>query len=1452
MLNKTIEFSVRNKLVIGMLTLALIFWGVWNFMQLPVDAVPDITNNQVQVITISPSLAPQEVEQFITFPVETTMANIQDVNEIRSISRFGLSVVTIVFKDHVDIMHARQRVSEQIRIASQQIPSDYGTPEMMPVTTGLGEIYQYVLQAKPGYEKVYSLYDLRTTQDWIVKRQLAGIPGIVEISSFGGLLKQYEVAINPRKLVGMNITITEIFEALEMNNQNSGGSYIEKLQNAWYIRTEGIVKNKEDIERIVVRTVNGIPLLVRDIAVVKVGSSPRFGAMTKDGKGEAVGGITLMLKGDNSSRVNTLVKARIEKIRKMLPAGMEIEPYLDRSEMIGKTIRTVTVNLIEGGLIVIFVLVLLLGNFRSGLIVASVIPLSMLFAISMMNVFGVSANLMSLGAIDFGLIVDGSVIVVEGMIHHLQKHYNLKILDQHEMDQTVRYSANRVGRSAIFGVMIILIVYIPIFAFSGIEGKMFRPMAQTVSFALIGALILSFTYVPMIASVFLNKRVEVKGNISDKIMDFLHHQHDRVLDIAMKIPMIVIGSALIIVIISLWLFTRMGGEFLPTLEEGDLACQMTLPPGTSLSQSIATSTKAEQILMSRFPEVKHVVSKIGSAEIPTDPMAIEDADIMITMKPKDEWVSAKTREEMVDKMKSALDDLPGASFDFSQPIQLRFNELMTGVKADVAVKIFGEDLDKLFDLANQGAGMIRKVEGAGDVRVEQIVGLPQLVVTFNRDRIAQYGLNISEINRIVRTAFAGQSTGLVFEGEKRFELVVRLEEEYRQNIDALMNLRINRPDEELILLNQVADIRMIKGPMQISREETQRRVTIGINVRNRDVESFIGEVDEILQKNLTLPPGYFISFGGQFENLKSAKQTSSIAVPVSLAAIFVLLFFAFGSIKQSVMIFTAIPLAAVGGIWALLIRGMPFSISAGVGFIALFGIAVLNGIVLISHYNQLQKEGVTDIMVRIRQGTSDRLRPVVMTSLVAAFGFLPMAISGAAGAEVQKPLASVVIGGIITSSFLTLVVLPILYLMFNDGFSCYLKQYFNRKRFIPEKITTLLLVLIPGLLWMAPGVVSGQGTITGLTMDRAVEIALKNNPQIKNFGLEVQTARKLIKSAVDIPSPTILLEDGKINSAMHDYKVTISQEIAFPVVYVKQAMVQTRETRLAETGANLKLSDFVAAVKQKYMNWWTDIARLRILEQQDSIYGNFLSASQKQFESGSINRLTWLLTESKAFRVQNQLKEARISGRISEDDLRLILYTNDTIAAPPGIPVKLNPHVTAEFQVDLNPNVRHLSENVDLQRLKVKKESWSAAPSFTIGWFTQSIDDVANYTGFQYGLSIPLWLWVPAGRIQAAKINRDIAVNNYEFGKKRFTGEVERLFRQMEKQQLTLEYYERSALKQSALLIESAEKSYQSGEIDYFEYILSLGEAFTLQLEYLGELSSFNQTVIDIDNLIGD
>ena len=1032
MIDRLIHFSINNKLFIGLMVIALIAWGGYSLKQIPIDAVPDITTNQVQVITLTPALAAQEVEQFITFPIEISMSNLPQVDEIRSISRFGISVITVVFDEDFDIYLGRQLISEQLKIAENEIPEGFGKPELGPITTGLGEVYQYVLHTEPGYDTVYSDMDLRTINDWIVIRQLAGTPGVIEVSGWGGHLKQYEVAINPQQLNSMNISIAEVFEALEKNNENTGGSYIENRYNTYFIRGEGLVKSLSDIEKIVVKTENGIPILVRDIAKVQFGSAPRYGAITWNGKGEVVGGQTLMLKGENSYEVVNAVKERIELIKKSLPEGVILESFIDRSELIGRSINTVSKNLLEGGLIVIFILILLLGNIRGGLIVASVIPLSMFFALGMMNVFNVSANLMSLGALDFGLIVDGAVIIVESVIFALIA--NSRNNNSHlNMDEIVEKTSSQIIRPASFGIIIILVVYMPILALSGIEGKMFAPMAQTVSFALIGALILSLTYIPMMSALFLNKNIKSEITISDRIIAFFQKAYDPVIAFALRKKAVVIISVLLLFAMSLFTFNRLGGEFIPTLEEGDFALHQILPPGSSLSQSVEVSGKIQDILMSEFPEVEMIVTKIGTGEIPTDPMPIEVGDIMIKMKPKAEWVSAKSKDEMFEKMEEALSVIPGVTYAFTQPIQMRFNELIAGVREDIAVKIFGENPDILYLKAKEAENILRGIQGVGDMRVEQTQGLPQMMVTYERNKIAQYGLNIRDVNLALRAAFAGEKAGVVFEGEKRFDLVIRLQSDYRQNIDDIRNLFIPMPNGMQIPLKEVAKIEFKDGPMQISREDTKQRIVVGLNTRNRDTESLVNEISEKLDAQLDLPPGYYIQYGGQFENLVEAKQRLSIAVPSALALILVLLFFTFKSIKQGLIIFTAIPLSAIGGIYSLWLRDLPFSISAGVGFIALFGVAVLNGIVLISYFNQLKAEGVNDVKERILMGTRVRLRPVLMTASVAALGFLPMALSKSAGAEVQRPLATVVIGGLITATILTLVVLPVLYGIFEKN-----------------------------------------------------------------------------------------------------------------------------------------------------------------------------------------------------------------------------------------------------------------------------------------------------------------------------------------------------------------------------------------------------------------------------------
>ena len=1029
MLNKIIAFSVKNKLLVGLFTLGLIIYGLLEVRKLPIDAVPDITDNQVQIITVSPSLGAEDVERFITFPLEQANNNIQGIKQIRSFSRFGLSVITIVFNDDIDIFLARQQVAE--RLQQTEIPKELGTPTMAPITTGLGEIYQYVVRPKKGYEHRYSAMDLRTIQDWVVRRQLLGIEGVADVASFGGDLKQYEVAINPSQLKEMQVTVQEVFSALQNNNQNTGGAYIEKGPTVLFIRTEGLVGKIEDIENTVVKTLlDGTPILVKNVGKVQYGKAIRYGAMTYNGEGEVAGAVVMMLKGANSNEVIRKVKNRIEEIQKSLPEGVKIESFLDRTKMMNNAISTVAKNLTEGALIVVFVLVLFLGNLRAGFLVASVIPLAMLFAIIMMNIFGVSGNLMSLGALDFGLIVDGAVIIVEAVLHrfHDLKKDKVACISQEQMNSEVETYAGKMMNSAVFGQIIILIVYLPILSLQGVEGKMFKPMAQTVAFALLGAFILSLTYIPMMSSLVLSKKISFKKNFSDKIMEKLEVLYEKSLNKVISFSKIVMFSVFGLFVFSIFLLTRLGGEFIPTLPEGDFAVDTRVLSGSNLKTSTDAVQQASKILMEKFPEVEKVVGKTGSSEIPTDPMPIDASDMMVILKPRSEWTSAKTYDELSEKMTAELKkNTLGVTFSFQYPVNMRFNELMTGARQDVVCKIFCENLDTLKVYAEKLGDISKKIQGAENIFVEPISGIPQIIISYDRASMARYGLGINDVNNIVNTAFAGQSTGAVYEGEKRFDLVVRLDSEYRKNIEDVKNLLVNTSSGQVIPLSEIASVELKESVNQIQRENTQRRIIVGFNVKGRDIQTTVADLQAEVENSLKLPSGYFIKYGGTFENLQQAKSRLSLAVPVSLILILLMLYFTFRSLKYGLLIFSAIPLSAIGGILALTLRGMNFSISAGIGFIALFGVAVLNGIVLVTEFNR-QRELFPNIEDAVKMGGKNRLRPVLMTAFVASLGFLPMAIGSGEGAEVQRPLATVVIGGLLLATCLTLYLLPIFYI----------------------------------------------------------------------------------------------------------------------------------------------------------------------------------------------------------------------------------------------------------------------------------------------------------------------------------------------------------------------------------------------------------------------------------------
>jgi len=1432
MIQSIIHFSVKQKFIIGLLVCVWIGLGIEAMLHMPIDAVPDITNNQVQIVTVSPSLAAQEIEQLITYPVEAAMANLPDILEVRSISRFSLSVVTIVFKDHIPLLDARQLVTEQISVAAAEIPAGLGVPAMMPITTGLGEIYQYILTVAPGYESQYDAMQLRTVQDWIVKRQLAGTPGVVDISSFGGHLKQYEVSVNPYKMRALEIAATDILTALKQNNQNSGGSYIEQNQNAYYVRTVGRVDQLADIEQICVGAHEGVPILVKDIAQVGWGSAPRYGAMTSNGKGEVVGGITLMLKGANSSEAIAEVKKRIQRVQQSLPEGVFIEPYLDRAELVRRTIETVKNNLIEGGLIVILVLILVSGNLRAGLIVASVIPLSMLFALTLMRVFDVSANLMSLGAIDFGIVVDGAVIIVESILHVMTAKYIGNRLSQTQMNHVVMDAASSIYRSAAFGVMIILVVFIPIMTLTGIEGKMFRPMAYTVSFAILGALILSLTYVPMMSAWVLSKQVSSNRNWADAAMDYLRARYRSVLSAALNRPYVVLMIAIGLLALSVGVFRRLGSEFIPTLEEGDLAMQMTIQPGSALSESIAMATRAEHILLENFPEVERVVSKIGTAEVPTDPMAIEDADIMIILKNKGEWQTARTREGLVNAMKDQLTVITGAEFEFTQPIQLRFNELMTGAKTDIAIMIYGENLDTLAILAQRAEAIVAPIRGAADVRVEQTEGLPQLLIEYDREKMAQYGINIDELNTIIRTAYAGETVGVVYENERKFDLVVRLQPQYRKQLD-LAQLFVHLPNSEGdIPLRELASFSFQEGPMQISRSDAQRKITVGVNGRNRDTEGLVEEIERALNEQLNLPSGYYLRYGGQFENLRTAQRRLTIAVPVALGLILILLYFAFHSIKYALLIFTGVPLSAIGGILALALRDMPFSISAGIGFIALFGVSVMDGIVLLSQFNELKDKADRSLKETILEGGTIRLRAVLMTSIVAALGFLPMALSTSAGAEVQKPLATVVIGGIVSATFLTLMVLPVLYLLV------------NRKSGKGSRSIGLMAGMIA--IGMLPYIGNAQPSPEVFTLETAINSAMKHHPLLKKGELQVAREQIRQKGAWQIPPANISYQRGQINARETDYFLTITQSLGSILTHQRQKDYFQTSERLASTELALLKNEVYYEVIHKWYNW-RFASNYEILYTQQLVwYDQLTDRLEIQQHAGEIDPLDFQLIQAQQNETLRNLTQAEIALKQAERELKNVTFwENDLIASTDSLVTlqqndislseELAPVLLAPFQQKIA-----LSES---QTLLHKSHFF---PSLSLGYFYQEIEEMGGLQGFVVEVDIPLWWKSTRTNILSSQIERQIAETEFQHQSYRFTYGFEQAQSELVHYQRQFETLGRSQLEHANALRSLSEIQLNAGEVDYLRYVQLLDRALTYERSYWEMLQAYIDAFISV------
>lgn len=1432
MFKAIVHFSIQKKLFVGLTTLFLLLGGIYAMMTLPIDAVPDITNNQVQIVTVSPTLAPQEVEQLITMPIEIAMSNIMNVEEIRSVSRFGLSLVTVVFKESVPTLDARQLINEQIQTVAGEIPTELGTPELMPITTGLGEIYQYVLSVEPGYEEKYDAMELRTIQDWIVKRQLSGIPGIVEINSFGGYLKQYEVAVDPDALYSLNITIGEVFEALNRNNQNTGGSYIEKINKAYYIRSEGMIGKIKDIERIVITNRGGIPIHISDVGSVRFGSAKRFGAMTKDGEGECVGGIAMMLKGANANVVTKELEARVERVQKMLPEGVRVEPYLNRSELVDRNISTVIRNLIEGALIVFIVLIIFLGNVRAGLIVASVIPLAMLFAFILMRVFGVSANLMSLGAIDFGIVVDGSIVILEGILAHIYSRRLMgRTLSAEEMDREVEAGAGHVARSATFAVLIILIVFFPLLTLTGIEGKYFTPMAKTLVFCIIGALILSLTYVPMMASLFLKRTISSKPTFADRFFGKLNGVYRRTLHFCLRHIWGTIACSFAALAVSLFLFTRLGAEFIPTLDEGDFAMQMTLPAGSSLTHSIELSKQAEETLMKNFPEIKHVVAKIGTAEVPTDPMAVEDADIMIVMKPFKEWTSASSRAEMVEKMKASLEPITGAEFNFSQPIQLRFNELMTGAKADIAIKLYGEDMAELYKKAKEASLFVEQVPGAADVIVEQAMGLPQLVVHYDRAKIARYGMNIEELNTIIRTAYAGEAAGVVFENERRFDLVLRLDNDKVADLN-LDKLFVRTAEGIQIPVSEVATIELVNGSLQINRDATKRRIVIGVNVRDADIQKVVRTIQETLDKHIKLEPGYYFEYGGQFENLQNAIDTLTIVIPVALSLILLLLFFAFKSVTYSLVVFSTVPLSLIGGILALWLRGLPFSISAGVGFIALFGVAVLNGILMINHFNNLRKQTKYQMTTNriLAKGCPHLLRPVFLTGLVASLGFVPMAIAKSAGAEVQRPLATVVIGGLIVSTILTLIIIPVFYRLVNSSAA------WKRQRWLKR--------LLPFLLFL--GILFPTHAQQTVSLEEAVTIALENHPRLKTATASIERSRASRGESWEVSPTTFNYSWGQINGeTRNDNQMEITQSLGSLLTpFYKNALVN-RQVATGEYYRDLVKKEITAEVKRAWAYYQYAFHLCALYKEQIEWAGRLRKASQLRYEQGDITLLERNMSSTLVADLQTRLSQAEEELQLATRRFSWTCYS-DSPLLPMDTTLVLFPARVAEIAPS-DIHLNYFRSVADEKKAMLRIERSRFFPELSVGYVRQKIAPLSGLDSWMVGISFPVLFFPQHSRVRQAKIDSYIARTEAESNIRQLNNKVEELSVALRKEGEHIRYYTTGALPEAEALLKSATVQFKESETDITQFVQSLNAAREIRRGYIEAVYAYNISALELE-----
>jgi len=1445
MINKIISFSIKNKVLIWLFIIALVAGGIYSITKVPLDAVPDITNNQVLVITTAPNLGTEDIEKFITYQVELAVSNLPDVTEIRSISRFGLSVVTIVFKDEAGTYLPRQLVSEALIEVKDKIPEGFGEPFMAPISTGLGEIYQYTLEVDPEYDTVYDDMELRTIQDWIVKRQMAMLQGVVEVNSFGGRKKQYEVAVNPDKLRSMGLSINDVFNALYKNNQNTGGAYIEKNHQANFIRGEGLMRTPDDIKNTLVKNINGQPVFIRDVANIQFGSFARYGGFIKNGKGEAVGGIVMMLKGANSNEVIHDVKERVKLIEKSLPPGISIVPFLDRSKLIKSTTTTIVENLSLGALIVIFILVIFLGNLRGGLIVASTIPLAMLFAFIMMNLFGVWANLMSLGALDFGILIDGAVIIVESMIFYLhRKNFIGTRISQQQKDKIAYQSASKMMNSAFFGQLIILIVFIPILALQGIEGKMFIPMAMTFGFAILGVMVLSLTYIPMVSATFLQAPKTNKLSAGDKAIRWVEKVYTPIINYALKQGKTIVLAALVLLIASGYLFSKMGAEFIPKLDEGDFAFQSFFKPGTSLTEVETYTNKIQQIVLKNFPdEIESIQSRIGVATLPMDPMPLDIADNFVIVKPKNNWTKAKSKKELMELVEEKVKEIPGINYEFTQPIEMRFNELLTGVREDIAIKLYGDDLNILSDKAQEIAGLVSGINGVGGVKTEATKGLPQITIRYNRNKMARYNLTISDMNKIIETAFSGGVAGKIFEGEKMFDLVVRLDEAHRKNINDIRNLFVSAPNGLHVPLKEIAEISYQPGAMQVSRDNTNRRTYVGINVKDRDIKSLVNEIKETLDQKLKLPAGYYIRYGGAFENLERATDRLTLVVPIALVLIFMLVYFAIKSFKQTLMIYVAIPFAAIGGVFSLYLRDMPFSISAGVGFIVLFGVAVLNGLVLINGFNGLKAEGKFSLNDIIKKGSVRRIRPILLTASTDILGFLPMAISTSAGAEVQRPLATVVIGGMLTSTLLTLIVLPVLYNWVETG----RKQ--KSFKFSAPVVTIILLLFLTGYTRTT------YAQTKEITFQQAIHIAKHNYPLLKAAQLEIEKQKALKSTAFDFGTTSIYTgkeEIGNGSQGIHNI-IGFSQNEMDIFGMVAKSKKGESLIHQATVAKELTEQNLIYEVNMIWNNALITLQQMELYRQTDSLYAAFLKAAKVRYKTGQSSKLEWLSASSK-------YKEVKINiSRAENEHQAALLLLNQYLRLDE--PFKIRPKqdekllFTPLLSIDSlknNPILNLYQAAIQLSEKSRKAEKSVFFPKFNFSYGIQAIDGVSGFNTWQAGITLPLIFNAQAGKSKAARLNYKIAQQQYA----QQSLEINTRYKQLLNQYLVLSdiitYYNQEALPLTEEQISAAAKAYKLGDIDYVQLIQNLETAINIKLEYLQQKAKLLQVSAELNFLTGN